>query len=113
MIKNQEIYRRRAQARRWDALERMTPEESIAIGEALLTSEIEEVDEQLSREPLGEIRRRKVLRGLVPPWDQLGPVRQLSIGDFRVFYDVDEVKKEVVVRAVRYKTPHKTTEEVL
>ncbi len=74
---------------------------------------VEEADEQLSREPLRENRRRKVLRGLVPPWDQLGPVRQLSFGDFRVFYDVDEVKKEVVVRAVRYKTPHMTTEEIL
>ena len=32
---------------------------------------VEEVDEQLSREPLRENRRRKVLPGLVPPWDQL------------------------------------------
>lgn len=43
MIKNPEIYRRRAEDLRWGTLQRMSPEESIAIGEALLTSEIMKV----------------------------------------------------------------------
>lgn len=40
MIKNVETYRREADRDRWESLRRMTPEESIAVGEALLTSEI-------------------------------------------------------------------------
>jgi len=40
MIKNVGAYRKRAEGRRWQALRRMSPEDSIAIGEALLTSEI-------------------------------------------------------------------------
>jgi hypothetical protein len=39
MLKNATAYRRRA-ARRWSVLAQKTPEETIAIGEALLTSEI-------------------------------------------------------------------------
>lgn len=40
MIRNPEAYRRQSDHDRWEALARMTPEESIALGEALLTSEI-------------------------------------------------------------------------
>ena len=40
MITNPDLYRRLAERERWEALRRMTPEESIALGEALLTSEI-------------------------------------------------------------------------
>jgi len=39
-------------------------------------------------------------------------VWQLRIGDLRVFYDVEEKRQEVVVRAVRRKGT-KTTKEVL
>jgi hypothetical protein len=30
-----------------------------------------------------------------------------------VFYDVEEKAKTVIVRAIRHKPPHKTTEEVI
>ena len=40
MIKNVDAYRRESERDRWESLRRMTPEESIAVGEALLTSEI-------------------------------------------------------------------------
>lgn len=40
MIKNVKTYRKHAERRRWQALQRLRPEDSIAIGEALLTSEI-------------------------------------------------------------------------
>lgn len=40
MIKNLEAFRRRAYKERWERLQRMSAEQSIAIGEALLTSEI-------------------------------------------------------------------------
>lgn len=40
MIHDPEIQRRQADQERWDALRRMTVAESIAVGEALLTSDI-------------------------------------------------------------------------
>ena len=40
MITNPGLYQSWMERERWEALERMTPEESIALGEALLTSEI-------------------------------------------------------------------------
>jgi mRNA-degrading endonuclease RelE of RelBE toxin-antitoxin system len=73
---------------------------------------LDEVDSQLTREPMKATRRRKLLEGLVPPWDSARPVWQLRVGDFRVFYDVDEARAEVVVRAVRRKGT-KATEEIL
>jgi len=45
MIRNVEEFRREAEVDRWDRLRRMSPEESIALGEALLTSEIMNVAE--------------------------------------------------------------------
>jgi hypothetical protein len=42
MITNPSAYRSLDDGERWEALRRMTPEESIALGEALLTSEIME-----------------------------------------------------------------------
>ncbi|MFM7185608.1 MAG: hypothetical protein ACKORK_04435 [Gemmatimonadota bacterium] len=45
MIKNEGQYRCDAEFDRWETLRRMTPEESIALGEALLTSEIMRVAE--------------------------------------------------------------------
>lgn len=40
VINDTEAYRRESELERWEILRRMSPEESIAIGEALLTSEI-------------------------------------------------------------------------
>ena len=40
MITNLEAFRRRAWKQRWGRLQRMSAKQSIAIGEALLTSEI-------------------------------------------------------------------------
>ena len=73
---------------------------------------LDEVDEQLRVEPAKPSRRRKLLRGLFPPWAQVRPVWQLRVGDFRVFYDVDAEGGEVIIHAVRRKG-RKTTEEVL
>lgn len=53
-----------------------------------------------------------MLSGLVPPWKQVRPVWQLRVGDLRVFYDVDESSRIVIVRAVRRKK-RKKTEEIL
>lgn len=38
---------------------------------------------------------------------------ELRVGEYRVFYDVQEQARLVTVRAIRLKPPHKTTEEIL
>jgi hypothetical protein len=56
-------------------------------------------------------RNRKMLPDLVPPFFRVPPVWEIRVGDFRVYYDVDD---EVVnIRAIRTKPPHQTTEQVL
>ncbi len=74
---------------------------------------LNEIEEQLALQPSNATRRKKVLEALEPPWDQLGPVWQLSVGDFRVFYDIVEDDRLVIVRAVRKKPAHRTTDEIL
>lgn len=74
---------------------------------------LDAVDEQLSHLPTRVSRKRKILRGLIPPFEADPPIWQLRVGDYRVFYDVDEIERIVYVRAVREKPPHKTTEEIL
>jgi mRNA-degrading endonuclease RelE of RelBE toxin-antitoxin system len=73
---------------------------------------IDEIRNQLTTEPSTPSRRRKLLNGVVPPWDQERPVWQLRVGAFRVFYDVDQELGEVIVQSVR-KKGSKTTEETL
>jgi hypothetical protein len=53
------------------------------------------------------------LTGLIPPWEYIEPVWELRVGEYRVFYDVDEHSSLVMIRAIRYKPVHKTTEEIL
>jgi mRNA-degrading endonuclease RelE of RelBE toxin-antitoxin system len=74
---------------------------------------LDRLEEQLTYEPTQQTRNRKILVGLVPPWEHIEPVWELRIGQYRVFYDVDEEKLVVIVRAIRHKPPHKTTEEIL
>ena len=56
---------------------------------------------------------KKILRGLRPPWATTRPVWQVTVVPFRVFYDVDEERDEVIVNAVRKKPQGKTTEKIL
>jgi len=74
---------------------------------------LDAIDEQLTHQPAEETRNRKIVVGLIPPWDHVEPVRELRVGEFRVFYDVDEGESRVVVRAIRQKPPHRSTEEIL
>ena len=73
---------------------------------------MDEVDAQLATNPTRPARRKKLLEGLVPPWEAVRPVWQLRVGDLRVFYDVDKERQRVLVRAIRRKGT-KTTREVL
>lgn len=73
---------------------------------------LDSIEMHLQDEPNVETRRRKKLAGLVPPWEHVQPVWELRIGHHRVFYDVDEARAIVMIRAVRYKPAHKTTDEI-
>ena len=70
-------------------------------------------EKQLAHEPTRQTRNRKILPGLIPPWEQVEPVWELRVGEYRVFYDVSEVAAVVMVRAIRHKPPHQTTEDIL
>ena len=54
-----------------------------------------------------------ILIGLIPPWEHVEPIWELSVGEYRVFYDVDEAAMVVNIRAIRRKPAHRTTEEIL
>jgi mRNA-degrading endonuclease RelE of RelBE toxin-antitoxin system len=54
------------------------------------TQILDEIEVQLPHEPGRETRNRKILVGLVPPWEHVPPVWELRIGEYRVFYDIDE-----------------------
>ena len=74
---------------------------------------LDSVEKQLKHEPTRQTRNKKTLVGLVPPWEHVEPVGELRIGEYRVFYDVDEGTSTVTIRLIRHKPPHKTTEEIL
>jgi mRNA-degrading endonuclease RelE of RelBE toxin-antitoxin system len=77
------------------------------------TQILDRIEEQLTYKPTQQTRNKKVLIGLIPPWEHEEPVWELRVGQYRVFYDVDEVASVVIIRAIRHKPPHKTTEEIL
>lgn len=74
---------------------------------------LDRIEEQLSHQPVQVTRNRRPIPGLTPPWEGQEPVWQLRIGEYRVFYDVNERARRVTVRAIRRKPPHRTTEEIL
>src|SRR5438874_11657952 len=74
---------------------------------------LDQIDDQLTHTPARQTRNRKVVVGLKPPWEHEEPIWELRVGALRVFYDVAEAERRVVVRAVRRKPPHRTTEEIL
>lgn len=74
---------------------------------------LDEIEEHLTRQPTQETRNRKLLRGLVPPWDSVLPVWELRVGQYRVFYDADDGSRIVQVRAIRRKPPGRTTGDIL
>jgi mRNA-degrading endonuclease RelE of RelBE toxin-antitoxin system len=74
---------------------------------------LDAIDKQLLHEPTRQTKNRKILVGLIPPWEHVPPVWELRIGEYRIFYDVDEETSTVTIRAVRHKPPHQTTEEIL
>jgi mRNA-degrading endonuclease RelE of RelBE toxin-antitoxin system len=74
---------------------------------------VDRIKEQLRHEPTKSTRMKKLISGLRAPWLVGRPIWQLRVGQHRVFYDVDETLQQVMVRAIRRKPPHKTTEQIL
>jgi len=74
---------------------------------------LDRIEQDLTHQPTHETRNKKILRALIPRWEHVEPVWELRVGEYRVFYDVDEVAGRVTVRAIRHKPLHKTTEDIL
>ena len=74
---------------------------------------LDKIDAQLIYEPARETRNKKKLVGLVLPWDYIEPAWESRVGEYRVFYDVDEKTLTVTIRAIHFKPPNKTTEDIL
>ena len=74
---------------------------------------LDRIDEELLNEPTRETRNKKILADVEPPWPFKEPLRELRVGEYRVFYDVDVAESQVVVRAIRHKPPHRSTKEIL
>ena len=74
---------------------------------------VEEIGRQLEDQPTQVTKNRKRLDSAVPDFEHVAPIWELRIGEFRVFYDVDESAQIVFVRAVRRKPQDQTTEDVI
>ncbi len=74
---------------------------------------LDRLEKLLSHEPTKKTKNKKPLPGLIPPWEYIEPVWEWRVGEYRVFYDVDKPSSLVMIRAIRHKPLHKTTEEIL
>ena len=73
---------------------------------------MEAIDRQLMHRPNIKTRNRKPLTGFQADYEHGEVVWELRVGTYRVYYDVVEQSKTVVIRAVREKSPHMTTEQI-
>lgn len=74
---------------------------------------IDDIRRQLTDQPAAATRRRKCLVDLTPSFEHQPPVWELRVGEFRVFYDIDDRGMRVNVRAIRRKQPSQTTEDIV
>ena len=70
------------------------------------TQLLESIESQLVHQTNVPTRNLKPLRGLVPPWEHLDPTWEIRVGEYRVFYDVDEAAAVVHIRAAQTATPN-------
>lgn len=74
---------------------------------------LDSIKQQLRYEPAKPTKRRKILKGLLPPWNAVPPIWELRVRNFRVFYDISEEEETVYIRAIRKKPPGKAAEEIV
>ena len=68
---------------------------------------------QLTTAPATMTKHKKQIIDLTAPFEAEPPIWQLSVGEWRIFYDVDGTTNQVFVRALRQKPPHLTTKDIL
>src|SRR6516162_406384 len=74
---------------------------------------VDEISNQLTHQPAIATRHRKFLDAATAEFEHVLPIWEMRVGDYRVFYDVDEAEQVVYVRAVRLKDAGRTTGEIL
>lgn len=74
---------------------------------------LDAIERQLVHQPIRPAKNKKLLVNLTPPWKNDLAIWELRVGQYRVFYDVNEAEKEVAIRAVRKKLSHETTEDIV
>ncbi|NEP62164.1 MAG: type II toxin-antitoxin system RelE/ParE family toxin [Symploca sp. SIO2G7] len=74
---------------------------------------LEAIHQQLIHEPTVITRNRKRLEPLITSFEAVPPIWELRVGEYRVFYDVDEEEKIVYIRAIRHKASGQTTQEIV
>jgi mRNA-degrading endonuclease RelE of RelBE toxin-antitoxin system len=74
---------------------------------------VDEIESELTHDPSAETKRKKVLKDVRPAFQFVPPLRELRVGEFRVFYDVNVEDQCVTVRSIRRKPADKTTEDIL
>jgi mRNA-degrading endonuclease RelE of RelBE toxin-antitoxin system len=73
---------------------------------------VDTIERQLKHQPTVETRNRKMLPALVPDFEHRQPAWELRVGNYRVFYDVDDSSSIVYVRTIRHKEHGQTTGEI-
>ena len=71
------------------------------------------VGKRLRQEPDRLSKNCKRLDPLVASFAHEPPLWELRVGEWRVFYDLDEESRLVIVRSIRKKPKGKTTEEIV
>ena len=74
---------------------------------------VDAIRTRLMTEPARVSRNRKPLLNLAVPWLPERTVWELRVGQYRVFYDVDDLDQVVYVRAIRLKASGRRTEDIL
>jgi mRNA-degrading endonuclease RelE of RelBE toxin-antitoxin system len=74
---------------------------------------VDELNKQLQHQPTSPSRNRKRLDGIMPSFEHVPPLWELRVGEYRVFYDVEEANNRVVIRALRKKERGQTTEDLI
>ena len=74
---------------------------------------ISAIETRLTHEPTVPSRQRKCLPNLTHTWDTVRPIWELRVRGYRVFYDVSDEDRIVIIRAIGHKPPEKRTEDIL
>ena len=72
-----------------------------------------EIDKQLPHQADVPSKNRKPLEAAAAGFDFDPPLWELRVGEWRVFYDIDQEEMLVHIRTIRRKPPEKRTEDIL